>query len=290
MDLPHANNRGRVRWEQSQLAVTLALQCRWQEAIEVNEEILRLFPEDVEAYNRLGRAWMELGESQQARMSFEKALGLAPTNAIARRNLERLAWLGTPIPKDHPLDSIPQSPRLFEEETGKSGVTSLIRQAPEAVLKRMSGGESVFLHVEKSSLIVRNRHGDYLGEVEPKLALRLTKLMGGGNCYAAAIVTVGRGELRVIIKETFRPPGQERKPSFPTSPTEGFRSYVKSSLLQYGLGKLLVGEEEEEEEPAEAEEEKGTSEVAEEQAAVAEVEDVEAAEETDELVEEEEPA
>jgi tetratricopeptide (TPR) repeat protein len=268
--------------------VTLALQCRWQEAIEVNEEILRLFPQDVEAYNRLGRAWIELGESQQARRSFEKALGLAPTNAIARRNLERLAWLGTPLPKDQPRDSSPQSPRLFEEETGKSGVTSLIRQAPEAVLRRMSGGESVFLHVEKSSLIVRNRHGDYLGEVEPKLALRLTK---GGNRYAAAIVTVGSDELRIIIKETFRPPGQERKPSFPTSPTEGFRSYVKSSLLQYGLGKILVGgdEEEEEEEAPEEEEEKGTSEVAEEQAAIAEVDNVEAEEETDEVVEEEEP-
>ena len=43
-------------------AIALAMQGRWEEAVAANRAILELFPEDVDAYNRLGSALMELGE------------------------------------------------------------------------------------------------------------------------------------------------------------------------------------------------------------------------------------
>ena len=40
--------------------------------------------------------------------------------------------------------------------------------------------------MEQNSVNVYNNAGEYLGQIEPKLARRLTKLMCGGNKYDAA--------------------------------------------------------------------------------------------------------
>ena len=42
-------------------AVNLALHGEWQRAAEVNKAILELFPDEVEAMNRLVKALIELG-------------------------------------------------------------------------------------------------------------------------------------------------------------------------------------------------------------------------------------
>ncbi len=52
--------RNKLRREKSKEAVSLALKGLWEQAAEVNREILELFPEDVEAWNRLGKAFLEL--------------------------------------------------------------------------------------------------------------------------------------------------------------------------------------------------------------------------------------
>ena len=51
----------RYRQQRSKEAIDLAMQSKWQEAVEINQEILENFPRDVDASNRLGRAYMELG-------------------------------------------------------------------------------------------------------------------------------------------------------------------------------------------------------------------------------------
>jgi hypothetical protein len=46
----------RLKQQRSKEAIDLAMQARWQEAVNINKEILQDYPEDVDAYNRLGRA------------------------------------------------------------------------------------------------------------------------------------------------------------------------------------------------------------------------------------------
>jgi hypothetical protein len=72
-----------------------------------------------------------------------------------------------------------------------------------------------------------------LGSVEPKLGLRLMRLIQGGNQYAAAVKSLSDTDVEVIIKETFRDPSQTRL-SFPATGTEGVRPYIKESLLRLG--------------------------------------------------------
>ena len=68
-------------------AVALAMESRWEEAVEVNRAILDDFPTDLETCNRLGKALSELGQNVEARKAFERALSISPNNPIAKKNL-----------------------------------------------------------------------------------------------------------------------------------------------------------------------------------------------------------
>jgi tetratricopeptide (TPR) repeat protein len=213
-------------------AIQLAIQSRWDEAEQINRQLLASFPEDVDANNRLGKALTELGRYAEARAAYTRTIELDPANSIARKNLARLATLGEAAaapPSGEKVD-----PRLFVEETGKSGITVLQRPAM-AALARMTAGDRVYLHHQEKSLIVENSRGEYLGTIESRVALRLTKLMDGGNEYSAAIASINDHQVRVMIKETYQHPSQSGKLSFPPIAADGFRAYTKESLIHYDL-------------------------------------------------------
>lgn len=215
-------------------AIALAMQGRWEEAVAANRSIVELFPQDINAYNRLGKALTELGCYAEAREAYTKAMEIDPRNSIARRNMRRLSLLqeGQPAPVGYPHRV---SPQLFIEETGKAGVASLEQLAPKEVLARMAAGDLVYLRPKGRGLIAENKLGEYLGQVESKVGVRLAKLIRGGNRYAAAVTSSTDGEVRIIITEVFQHPSQVGRPSFPAKGYDGFRSYVKDSVLKYEL-------------------------------------------------------
>ena len=234
-------DRARIRRKRADLAIQLALQSRWEEAVTVNRDIVSLYPSDVDAWNRLGKALAELGRYQESREAYGKTLEIDSTNTIARKNLARLAVLGEVAPaRAEPKQQL--DPQIFIEETGKTGITALYRVNRE-VLARMTAGDRVELRPEGNVLLVENTRGEYLGEVEARLGLRLLKLMQGGNQYAAALTSLANATGRVIIKEVYQHPSQAGRPSFPAIGTEVVRPYIRGSILKH--------EGEEEEEPVE---------------------------------------
>jgi tetratricopeptide (TPR) repeat protein len=226
-----ADDRTRLfRRQRTQQAIQLAMQGQWQEAAAINRAIIAVFPNDVDAYNRLGKALTELGRYSEARGTYGKALELDPLNSIAQKNLARLATLGEGATVQAEGGK-KLSPAMFISEMGKTGITVLTRPAAEAAA-RMTAGDQVFLRRQNNTLVVESSQGEYLGEVEPKLGMRLIKLMEGGNEYAAAIATLRQDDVRVIIKETFQHPSQVGKPSFPTAAGDAFRPYTKEGLVR----------------------------------------------------------
>ncbi|HMS58263.1 MAG TPA: tetratricopeptide repeat protein, partial [Tepidiformaceae bacterium] len=87
------DERARLRKQMSDQAVKLAISSRWDEAVSVNREFIRVFGEEAEAYNRLGKALSEVGQVSEARKSYGRSLEIEPTNTIARRNLDRLGTM-----------------------------------------------------------------------------------------------------------------------------------------------------------------------------------------------------
>lgn len=220
-------------------AIALARESHWEEAAEKNRELLAIYPDDVSGYNRLGKALSELGRYAEAREAYTSALEIDPSNNIARKNVERLkqaqdsgeASDGAHANNARAADRI--DPRLFIEETGKTGFTTLVDVAPPNVLARVSAGDQVRLRREGSLLYVENAAGERIGRIEPRLANRLIKFMDGGNQYAAGIAEQSDHEVRLIIRETFQDPSQFGKVSFPSrGGGETIRAYTKDSMVR----------------------------------------------------------
>ena len=225
-----ADDRTRLRRLRAEQAIQLAMQGQWEEAAAVNRAIIGVFPNDVDAYNRLGKALTELGRYTEARDAYGKTLELDVHNSIAQKNLTRLASLSEGA-APRPEAGTKLSPHLFISETGKTGVTALVRPAAQ-VAARLTAGDEVFLRRQNTTLVVENAQGEYLGEVEPKLGIRLIKFIEGGNQYAAAIATLAREDVRIIIKETYQHPSQAGKLSFSPTTGEAFRPYTKEGLVR----------------------------------------------------------
>ena len=228
------DDRARLRRQRAERAIKLAMESKWEEAARENQFILQAFPKDVDAYNRLGKALTELGRYAEARAAYQRTLELDANNAIARKNLQRLEALGEAAP---PTDGGRQKvdPDLFIEETGKTGVATLQRPNSE-LLQRMTAGDKVELRRQGNALVVESG-GEFLGLIEPRLALRITRLMDSGNEYAAAVASVSPAgdHGRIIIKETYQSPQNAGRLSFPATGPEGVRPYTKEGLLRYDV-------------------------------------------------------
>ncbi len=224
----------RLRRRSSDQAVALAMQGRWKEAIATNKSILESFPHDVDACNRLGRAYLELGEYSRAKEAYGQAIELDPYNAIARKNLQRLSHLSE-APVSAGGDSRKAEPEHFIEETGKAGVVSLYQLAPKEALAMMVAGDRIYLRIEGSNLIVTNGREEYLGRVESKHGQRLIKLMGGGNQYSAAIIRSAEEVVTIIIREVYQAPSLAGRPSFPPKGPERVRPYLNGKALKREL-------------------------------------------------------
>lgn len=225
-------DKARIKRVRTEQAIQFAMQSRWDDAITANRAIIAVFPTEPEAYNRLGKALSETGKIKEAREAYHRALELEPTNSIARKNLERLA---TARAKAEPDRAQQVDTSLFIEEMGKTGVT-VLKPANIKMLATLSAGDEVALKTIGSRLTVETMAGDYISDIEPKLALRLTRLIAGGNKYAAAVAGLSGDSVRVIIKETFQHPGQVGRLSFPAGKAgEVVRPYTKESLVRADL-------------------------------------------------------
>jgi hypothetical protein len=220
----------RLRQQDSKRAITLAMQGRWREAVAANQSLIEMFPKDADAYNRLGRAHMEMGDYSRARKAYSRTLELEPYNTIAKKNLHRLSHLesisASPESDFHKVD-----PQHFIEETGKAGVVNLYQLAPPEILARMIAGDRVHLKIEGASLTVENSRKEYLGQVEPKHGQRIIKFMKGGNQYTATVLSSTEDRISVIIRETYQDPSQSGQHSFPLKEIEGLRPYISSDRM-----------------------------------------------------------
>jgi len=234
----------------SEEAIALAMKGQWKEAIAVNQSIVEVVPTDVDAYNRLGKAYIELGEFDHAKEAYQKALELDRDNAIAKKNLDLLAQKASSRVANNKV-RVKVSPNFFIGEVGKTGVVNLQKLGSAAAIAGMMVSDRVYLKVKGHNLVVENEQGERLGMVEPHHGNRLTKLIEGGNKYEAAISSLDNNKVKVFVRETFQHPEQSSKHSFPTKIAEDFQPHVKDTLLRDAEEELL---EEEEGEEAELEE------------------------------------
>jgi tetratricopeptide (TPR) repeat protein len=231
-----------------------AFEGTWEEAVSLNLQIINRFQRDADAFNRLGRACISLGNLDEAKDAYSKALRADPANLIARRNLQRLEILrgqgGSPAAEVTRPGPMPR-PSAFLEEVGKTWVDELVNPGDLRTLADISSGEQLQLAAEDDRLVVQRATGERLGEVEPKTARRVLDLMASGNRYEIFALGLAGQTLRIIIRETFRDPSVATTVSFPRQITSQAYLRDRDLLRQRDEADFFLFDEEEEDEDTE---------------------------------------
>jgi tetratricopeptide (TPR) repeat protein len=247
----------RQRRRLQERAIDVASHNRWSEAVEINRQIIEI-DQDTDAFNRLGKAYFELGKLTEAQSAYQEALRLTPTNGIARKNLERIGNLLSRSSTMHVQDRSTRQLvdlRLFITETGRTAVTTLVDVIRGPVLDVIVTGERVDLRLEGRTVLVIDADGNIIGRIEPKLAQRLSELMAGGNRYVAAIAQNDGKQMRVLIREAYQDPSQRGRVSFPGKFSEGvMRGYIATGAYDE-FGEDMLEEEDVSDDQEEIEEE-----------------------------------
>ena len=230
-------------------AVQLAVEARWDQAVELNQFIIDAFGADEGAQNRLGKALTELGRLDEAKEAYDNSLAINPMNPVARKNVVKLESLinakealkGGPVKVDL---------NLFVEEMGKTTTTTL-RAAADDVCAKVAAGDMAELRVDGDTIEVDTVRGMRVGSLEPKLARRLLKFIQGGNHYQAGVTSCEGSTVRVIVRETYQDSKFAGRPSFPIVRKREveFRPYSRESLVTRDSETFAADEEELEEEP-----------------------------------------
>ena len=212
----------------SQEAIALAVQGRWEEAVASNKAIVERFPDDVAAFNRLGRAYIELGLFTEAREAYERALAIDDGNTIAAKNLDRLkSWSGVDMLE--PEKARPLGRDFFSSTVGKTGIVALTNVSRLERIAAIGVGGSVKLTRRGQRVVAEGADGETLGELDPKHGARLAKLMQGGNEYSATVLATGDAGTQLLVREDFQHPSQAGRQSFP--PTQADKLYGHSGHM-----------------------------------------------------------
>ena len=142
--------------ELGQQAINQALAGNWQTAVDLNQEILKQNPEDIDALCRLAKALIELGKKKLALRIYKKILKLDKFNPIAKKNLTKFSIPGVSSKKKKALKE-KINPSLFLEEPGRTKVVSLIRLGLPKTLLQLSISQPVKLVPRKRSLSVYDK-------------------------------------------------------------------------------------------------------------------------------------
>lgn len=189
-------------------AISAAKNSDWTTAIDTNKQILLDTHNDINALNRLGLAYMQIGEISDAKEAFKKTLELDKTNNIAKKQLERISSKQTAVAPSFTRD-------YFIEEPGRTKIVELHRLAGKQVMDRLASGQNCNLVLKKRFISIETDDGTYIGALPEDLSFRLSKLVSTGNTYTCRVHSTSNNICSVYLKEQTRSKRNEDIHSFP---------------------------------------------------------------------------
>ena len=212
----------------AQQAIKAALEGEWERAIELNSQILTSDETNVEALNRLARAYREIGRSAKAREIYLKVLKIDKLNVIAQKGLSKINSRSVRSNGD---DKFPVTGKEFLEEAGKTKMVQLIHAAEKKILSGLDSGDPVKLVFGKHRVCVDDSEGRYLGRLPDDLAMRLVKLAAAGNRYEAKIRSISDKDVRVFLREVFRAEKVAEIASFPVGERVDYVAFTPPDMV-----------------------------------------------------------
>lgn len=198
--------------ELAQKAITAALNGNWGKALEINVEILKKKPKNIDALNRLAKAYCELGNIPKAKSIAKNVLKIDPYNKIAQKSFEK--WKDQKSAKTNGKDTFPVKAQTFLEEPGKTKIVKLINLGDPVSISSLDAGDCLEMTQNTHRVNLKDENGKYIGRLPDDLAAHLKKLIRIGNEYKVFVKSVSGEEVKVFIKETKRAEKLQNIPSF----------------------------------------------------------------------------
>src|SRR5689334_19115226 len=124
----------------AQVAINAALNENWEEAIKANSSILKIEPTDIDALNRMAKAYAETGDLNKAKETTKKVLKLDPTNIIANKCQEK--WNNfKKLTKT--ITSSKGIAKIFIEEPTKTKLITLINLGDPISISTLDCGDTM---------------------------------------------------------------------------------------------------------------------------------------------------
>lgn len=208
-------------------AISAALQADWNKAVDINKSLLRENSKDVDVLNRLGFAYLNIGDFKKAKTAFDKVLKIDPFNPIATKNSKKLK--GKIVNSNNGMVTV--SPKVFLEEPGITKTIHLLNLAPKLIITSLLCGQPVSFLIKKNKTEVRTQNNIYIGKLPDDLSFKLKKLTRLGNKYEVFVKSVEDTTVAILIRETKR--GKRVKDaSFVNKALPDYHSSIRSELLQ----------------------------------------------------------
>lgn len=223
-------------------AIQAAKNGNWEAALEKNQELLEINPNDIGALNRSAIAYLQLGKLKEAKTALEFVLTLDKSNQIARKHLTNI--------KDKKKAKKPSfSSEQFIEEPGVTKIVELHRLASKNLLQDLDVGQPCTLVPKNRYISVETTDGEYVGALPEDLSYRLTKLIKRGNTYECFIHSANDKECHLYIKETSRSKKNEHINSFPLNRTAiaAINDVDERFLLEENIPVAIVSTDEDQE-------------------------------------------
>jgi tetratricopeptide (TPR) repeat protein len=190
-------------------AIEAALNARWQEAVEINQQILEEDAGNIDAKLRLGKAYLQTSEFNKAKKIYKEVLEIDPVNQTAQRNYK--------FASDKKTDKSPQAQvatgSLIIEPGTTQNVTIEI-SAKRVMADDFSTGEQLEIKVEKNSISFYK--GNLLvGSLANEIVSKLQSVKSQGGHMHATVADGHDKSLGLLIKTNipvFKSEKQEVRP------------------------------------------------------------------------------
>ncbi len=203
-------------------AIEAALDSRWDDALKLNKQILKLDPQNVDALNRQARVYMEMDKYNLAKKYYSEVVRIDPYNPIAIKNLKIIKSF-KPNGKKEEIQanglvkfspSLKLSASLFLQEPGKTRIVNLLKVAEPQKLSRAYCGMKVNMIIKNRKITIVDSNANYLGVLPDDICHHLIRLLRGGNKYDLFIKSIKVNALAVLVKEIYRSKRFKNQPSF----------------------------------------------------------------------------
>ena len=179
----------------AQEAIQAAISCNWENAIVLNSQILKIDPENLDALNRIARAYAENGDLDKAKKATEKVLKIDPANLIANRCITKWKTFKKNGPSNTKI-----STEAFIEEPGRTKVINLVSLGDSINISALTGGDPVKLVPHMHRVAISTLDGKYIGRFPDDMAFRFLQLIKTGMLYDAFVKFVSKNEVKVVIR------------------------------------------------------------------------------------------